>query len=326
MSATACRMALLLVSTFFAGRLSAAEMQVRVFPINDHLISFYVGRPAQPPTSSGPDWAANDAFNVGVSTYVIHRGDQALVYDAFPSTEPARWVRQYLSRMGIRHFTLVNSHWHLDHVGGDAVYADSDRLATDQTIELLQAKRAAIESGTEWGPPAIKPLVIPNIGIHADTDYYVGDIRVELRPVRIHSDDGLVLYLPADRILLAGDTLEDTVTFIAEPEHVLEHYQNMRRLKEWNIERILPNHGNPAVIASGGYRTTLIDATLSYLRKVILRSHDPNYKSGSLEDYVNDSVQKGWVSIWWAYRQPHQNNLDRIFAALKDRPLPELPP
>ena len=36
--------------------------------------------------------------------------------------------RDYLVRAGIKHFTLVNSHWHLDHVGGNAVYADVDRL------------------------------------------------------------------------------------------------------------------------------------------------------------------------------------------------------
>jgi glyoxylase-like metal-dependent hydrolase (beta-lactamase superfamily II) len=326
MSGIARRAALGLLAALSAGLVSAAEMNVRVIQINDHLTGFYVGRPAHAPHASTPNWAEDDALNVGVATYAIHRGDRALVYDTFPLAEPARWVRDYLSKAGIKHFTLVNSHWHLDHVGGNALYADSDRIATKRTIELLTAKRATIEGGTEWGAPAIKPLVIPNIGISSDTDYYVGDIRVELRPVKIHSNDGLVLYLPNDRILLAGDTLEDTVTFIAEPEHVVEHYENMRMLKQWDIDRIFPNHGNPEIIAHGGYRTTLIDATLSYLRQVILRSHDPNFTSGALEDYVSDSVRQGWVSVWWAYRQPHKNNLDRVSEALRNQPLPQLPP
>ncbi len=300
-------------------------MNMRVFRINDHLISFYVGRPAQAShPSATANWADDDALNVGVATYVIYRGDQALVYDTFPLMEPARWVRDYLTTAGIKHFTLVNSHWHLDHVGGNAVYADADRIATDETIRVLTAKRAAIEAGTEWGAPAIKPLVVPNIGIRTDTEFYVGDIKVELRPVQIHSDDGLVLYLPTDRILLAGDTLEDTVTFIAEPEHVIEHYENMRKLKQWDIDRIFPNHGNPDVISHGGYRTTLIDATLHYLHQVIDRSHDPNYTAGTLQDYVADSVKNGWVSIWWAYRLPHKNNLSLVSQALKNKPLPEL--
>jgi len=326
MYALARSAALALIAVLSMARVSAADMNMRVFQINDHLTSFYIGRPAEAAHSSqGPDWAADDALNVGVSTYVIHHGNHALVYDTFPVAGPAKWVRDYLTKAGIKHFTLVNSHWHLDHVAGNAVYADADRIATAATIQLLAEKRASIEAGTEWGPPAIKPLVLPNIGISADTEYYVGDIRVELRPVKIHSDDGLVIYLPADRILLAGDTLEDTVTFIAEPEHLVEHYNNMRTLKQWDIDRIFPNHGNPEVISHGGYRTTLIDATLHYLREVIARSHDSDYTSGTLADYVSDSVKQGWVSIWWAYRQPHRNNLSRVSKALKNKPLPDLP-
>jgi cyclase len=303
----------------------AAPMNMRVFAINDHLLAFYDGRPPQSPRPPAlHNWADYGALDVGVATYVIHRGDAALVYDTFPTVAAASWVREYLEKSGIRHFTLVNSHWHLDHVGGNAVYADVERIATELTIRLLTAKRAAIEAGTEWGPPAIKPLVVPNVGITRDTRRSVGDVRLELRPVRIHSDDGLVIYLPGDRILLAGDTLEDTVTFIAEPEHVVEHYHNLQQLKQWTIDRIYPNHGNPEVIAHGGYQRTLIDATLSYLRKVILRSHDPDYLHGTLEDYVADSVSKGWVSIWWAYHEPHEVNLKRVSAALKNQPLPQL--
>jgi cyclase len=304
---------------------SAAEMNMRVFKINDYLISFYDGRPPpapRPPESS--NWADYGALDVGVSTYVIRRGDQALIYDTFPTVQEAKWVRDYLAKAGVKRFTLVNSHWHLDHVGGNAVYADVDRIATDKTIQLLMANKASIESGTKWGPPVIKPLVIPNIGISGDTTYYVKDIKVELRPVNIHSEDGLVIYLPHDRILLAGDTLEDTVTFIAEPENVVAQYNNMRQLKQWDIDRIYPNHGNPDVIAHGGYQTTLIDATLSYLRKVISRSHDPDYLQGSLEDYVGDSVKNGWVSIWWAYYAPHKANLNKVSEALANKPLPDL--
>ena len=167
--------------------------------------------------------------------------------------------------------------------------------------------------------------MVPNIGIAGDTNYYVGDIKVELRPVNIHSEDGLVIYLPNDRILLAGDTLEDTVTFIAEPENVVAQYKKMQQLKQWDIGRIFPNHGNPDVISHGGYQTTLIDATLDYLRKVITRSHDPDYLQGSLEDYVGDSVNKGWVSIWWAYHEPHKANLVKVSEALRNKPLPVLP-
>jgi cyclase len=309
-----------------AGQASADAMNMRVFQINDYLLSFYDGRPPEPSRHAQVEtWADEGALNVGVATYVIHRGDAALVYDTYPTTQEAHWVRNYLQKAGIKRFTIVNSHWHLDHVGGNAVYADVDRISTERAIQLLTLKKAAIEAGTEWGPPAIKPLVIPNIGITADTNYYVGDIKVELRPVRIHSADGLVIYIPHDRILLAGDTLEDTVTFVSEPERLAEYCKNLQKLKKWNIDRIFPNHGDPDVISQGGYATTLIDATTDYLRKLILHSHDADYLNGALEDYVADSVKKGWVSIWWAYREAHETNLKRVSKVLQDHALPKLP-
>ena len=90
---------------------------------------------------------------------------------------------------------------------------------------------------------------------------------------------------------------------------------------------ILHQHGKVVlddVISHGGYQTTLIDATLDYLRKVISRSHDPDYLQGSLEDYVGDSVNKGWVSIWWAYHEPHKANLVKVSEALRNERLPDL--
>jgi len=304
----------------------AAPMNMRVFEINDHLLSFYDGRPAEAATPPGKqDWADFGAMNVGVATYVIHRGDRALVYDTYPSTQQARWVRDYLVKIGIRHFTVVNSHWHLDHVGGNAVYADVDRISTDKTFQRLMQEKTAIEAGVEWGPPAIKPLVLPNIVISADTNYFIEDIKIELRPVNIHSEDGLVVYLPKDRILLAGDTLEDTLTFIAEPEQIHAQIANLQQMKGWNIDRIFPNHGNPAVIGNGGYRTTLIDATVDYLQRMVAHSHDTDYLKGSMEGYVHDSISKGWVTPWWAYREAQQANLDVVAKAYKDRPLPDLP-
>jgi cyclase len=325
-SGNTLRVASVLAVLLAVGFADAAEMNMRVFQINDHLLGFYDGRPAETTTPPGDhNWADFGALNVGVATYVVHRGDRALVYDTYPSTQQARWVRDYLVKIGIRHFTGVNSHWHLDHVGGNAIYADVDLISTDKTIQRLTAKKAAIEAGTEWGLPAITPLVVPNIGITADTMYFVEDIRVELRPVNIHSEDGLVVYLPNDRILLAGDTLEDTLTFIVEPEQIGVQYKNLQKMKRWNIDRIFPNHGNPAVIANGGYRPTLIDATLDYLRRMVARAHDSNYLKGSMDDYVHDSVSKGWVSPWWAYREAHEANLAVVAKAYKNRPLPDLP-
>lgn len=301
----------------------AADEPVRVIKINDHLTAFYQGRPEEAAVRPGPKrWPDLGAMFVGVATYAVHQGDSALVYDSFTETVSARWVRDYLAKAGVRRFTLVNSHWHLDHIGGNAVYADSPRIATEATREKLAAKRAAIEAGTEEGPPAITPLAVPDIGITADTSVMIGTVRVLLRPAQIHSADGLVIELPDDKVLLAGDTLEDTVTFVAEPASIPEQYRKLGAMRQWGFTRILPNHGNPEVIARGGYTLGLIDTTRAYIRRLVEHAHDADFMAQPLESYVRDAVQRGDVSLWWAYREAHANNRATVAKAWKDQPIP----
>jgi glyoxylase-like metal-dependent hydrolase (beta-lactamase superfamily II) len=304
----------------------AALMDMRVTRINDHLIAFYDGRPAQSAVPPGPQtWADEGANYVGVATYAIVRGDRALVYDAYPSVTQARFVRDWLEHAGVRHFLLVNSHWHLDHVGGNAVYADSERIATRSTRERLVANRAAIEAGTLEGPPAIAQLALPTVMISSDTVVDLGGIRVELRPVEIHSADGLVIWLPQDHILLAGDTLEDTVTFISEPDRMPAHIANLAAMGQWGAQRILPNHGNPAVIAAGGYGPDLISATRAYLVSMLAHAHDADFLTQPIERHAGAALHAGTVSLWWAYRDAHQANLQRVAAAWHDKALPAIP-
>jgi glyoxylase-like metal-dependent hydrolase (beta-lactamase superfamily II) len=137
----------------------------------------------------------------------------------------------------------------------------------------------------------------------------VGDITVDLRPVNIEAEGELVIYLPRDRILLAGDALEDTATFISEPEHLITQYASLRQLRTWDIDRIFPNHGNPAVIGHGGYQKTLIDATMAYVRRIVSHAHDPAKRAG-IESARNGACRRSvrWCSrtsavrssmVWW---------------------------
>ena len=318
-----------LAASIFAVSAPAAAQDtahaVRAMPINDHLVAFYQGRPDEASVPPGPrQWPDLGAIFGGVATYAIHDGDTALVYDTFTDTASAQWVRDWLTKAGVRRFILVTSHWHLDHIGGNAVYADSLRFATEATRIKLAGKRAAIEGGTEEGPPAIRPLLLPNVGIAPDSvvTLTIGTVTAKLHPVAIHSADGLVIELPDDKLLLAGDTLEDTATFVAEPESIPQQYRNLGAMRGWGFTKILPNHGNPAVIAAGGYGLGLIDATRAYIRALVEHSHDADFQKQPLAGFVGDAVKRGDVSLWWPYRDAHANNLAVVAKAWKDKPVP----
>ena len=76
------------------------------------------------------------------------------VYDTFTSVPQAKFVRDYLTKKGIKKFTVVHSHWHLDHIAGDFVYDDSDVVTTTATKDALEKQKADIEYRKAMGPAA----------------------------------------------------------------------------------------------------------------------------------------------------------------------------
>ena len=163
------------------------------------------------------DWVEAD-LALGTTAYAIVDGDSALVYDTHVSPEHGRAIRRELEGRGARRFSVVLSHWHLDHIAGTGAFAGCEVIANERTASILAEKQAAIRSGEELGPPGIDPLVLPTRTFSGRERLVVGGTEVELIEFEIHSPDATVLHRAGDGLLLAGDTLEDTVTFVDEPD------------------------------------------------------------------------------------------------------------
>ena len=93
-------------------------------------------------------------------------------------------------------------------------------------------------------------------------------------------------------------------------------------MRHWGFTRILPNHGNPDVIAKGGYSLGLLDMTRAYIRRLVERSHDTDFQKQPLESFVSDAVKRGDVNVWWAYHEAHANNLAVVAKVWKDQAIP----
>ena len=214
---------------------------------------------------------------------------------------------------------------------GTSITSPATRYSTTATSspftrDALLRHKADIEAGKVWGTPPIAPLILPNIVFDNHLELRVGEIELELRRMNIHSIDGCVVYLPRDKFLLAGDTLEDPLTYMIEVENLAEHLRQLKEMKGWDIAKILPDHGDPDIIRAGGYDKTLIDATVDYITQMLSRAHDANYLDGSMEDYLAHSAAKGWIRPFEPYREVHEQNLKLVHDYWRDKTLPEVAP
>jgi cyclase len=179
----------------------------------------------------------------------------------------------------------------------------------------LSAKQAAIEAGTLEGPPTIAPLVLPTRTFSGRESLTVGAIEVELIQANIHSEDATVLWLPARRLLLCGDTMEDTVTYVDEQDQFDAHLRDLDRLRNLGPDRILPNHGDPDRIAAGGYPAGLNDATQSYIRTLQRLEDEPALRDAPLRELVADSLAAGWIIYFERYEALHRQNVATVLGS-----------
>ena len=252
---------------------------------------------------------------MGIASYALVSGDQALVYDTHVSTAHAAFVRATLEAEGARRIIVVLSHCHLDHVAGTEVFADCEVIACARTLDHLTRDKAAIEAGTLSGLPVIAPLIVPTRVFEGAMVLTVGDLEVQLIEANIHSDDATVLWLPERGLLFAGDTVEDTITYVGDPHSFATHLADIARLSALNPRWILPDHGAPEVIAAGGYGASLLPATAAYIGWLMRLGAEPDLAAQPLAEVIAAQLAEGSVTWFAPYEAIHRQNIERTLAA-----------
>jgi cyclase len=280
-----------------------------------NIYAFYDGRVEGYRFSQEDNWVDDGALSLGIASYAIVDGDEAVIYDTHISVEHAAHIRHVLSDVGVKKFTVVLSHWHLDHVAGTEAFADCTIIANRRTADHLTKHKQKIESGTHHGMPAINPLVMPTQTFENRMSFQVGKLHLDFIEANIHSDDATTIWIPSLGILLAGDTMEDTVTYVGEPENLDIHVRDLDRMWALNPTRILPNHGDPEIITLGGYEKTLIRATQQYIRMLKRCVNEPELREKELSEIIAGPLQMGWVNLYAPYEAIHQQNIKSVLAA-----------
>ncbi|MDB5363438.1 MAG: fold metallo-hydrolase [Rhodospirillales bacterium] len=285
---------------------------MRVLRPAPHVVGFYDGRIAGLRAhSEQPNWLDDGAFTLGICSYAIVDGADALVYDTHISRPHAGIIRRTLEELGVTRIRVALSHWHADHIAGNEVFADCEIIANHLTAKALRDNKERLEARD----PPIKPLIPPNRLFEGALSLTVGTVEVELRQAEIHSHDGTVLFLPQTGVLIAGDTLEDPITYVVEPHRLQHHLAELRRLAGWAISRILPSHGALEVIEAGGYGKGFIEASLRYVEKLDRCRTEPGLAEPDLRRFAAEAFDTGAIGYFAAYEPVHRSNLAAVAAA-----------
>lgn len=259
--------------------------------------------------SSEPNWVDDGAYALGLASFAIVEGNAAVVYDAHLSVAHGEVIRKHLEGLGARDFRVVLSHHHIDHVSGNEAFKDCEIIAHKLTEAAMREQRQALESGTYDGPPAINPLIMPTTTFEGTKVLELGNRRLTLLHLDVHSLDGVGLMIEDERVLIAGDTVEDMITYVAEPDRLEIHFADLERMGTLGIKRLLPCHGDADRIARGGYEPTLITATERYMQRMLDQAPKDPASDPTLADFVKPEIEAGWISWYAPYEVVHKRNM-----------------
>jgi cyclase len=201
-------------------------------------------------------WAAiaNDEGLAGGNAGFVIGDDAVLVVDTFQDPRPAKAMLAEIRKitpLPIRF--VVNTHYHLDHVNGNDVFA-----AAGATIVAHRNARAWMrtENIKMLDPPVtpekkarVQSLTLPTVVHDSQLDLYLGARRISVRFYPGHTGGDSVLWVPDAHVVFCGDMLwkEHVPNLIdASTKAWIESLDAMQRdamQKDYGPSIWVPGHG-----------------------------------------------------------------------------------
>lgn len=199
-----------------------------------------------------------------------------VVIDALGSPQLARELLEAIARVTPQPVThVVVTHYHADHIYGLQEFrrrgakivahrAALEYIHSDTAASRLQASRA------ELGPwiDARTELVTPDQWLDGPGELLVGGTRLVLQPVGpAHTPEDLVVFLPAERVLFAGDLVfRGRIPFVGQADS-RQWIAALDTLLKMDPLVVVPGHG--ALSTSARADMELTRDYLAFLREAM---------------------------------------------------------
>lgn len=147
--------------------------------------------------------------------------------------------------------TVILSHYHAVRVLGASGYKAHDIITSDVTRELI-AERGQQDMDSEIGRfprlfrgrEGIPGLTWPTATFHGRMTLWFGEREAQVIHIgRAHTAGDTIVWLPREKVLFAGDTVEFGATPYCGDAHFTDWPDTIRKLRELGAEKMVPGRG-----------------------------------------------------------------------------------
>jgi glyoxylase-like metal-dependent hydrolase (beta-lactamase superfamily II) len=250
-----------------------------------------------------------------------------LVVDTFLDAPPAQELLaeiRKLTSLPVRY--VVNTHYHLDHTGGNRVFADAG-------ASIVAHKNVRAWERTEnlkfFGPTPtaeqkarVETLAVPDVVYSDAVDLYLGDRLVQVRYMLGHTGGDSVVSVPDAKVVFTGDLF-----WHARLPNLID-----ASTKAWidTLERLAADHTSAKFVSGHGDVGTVDDVRtfrdyLIFLRQQIAQAQREGKSGQTLEDAVLPQLQTRY-GTWGSFTNFAKRNLDQTADELQGTKRIPVPP
>ena len=257
-------------------------------------------------------YAATDIEGkAGANAGFVIGDDGVLVIDSFYNPEAAQaLLAEIRKRSALPLRFLVNTHYHIDHVSGNSVFAaaGAQLIGQQRMHDWVQSENMKFlgSKATDVDRERVRNLLPPQLGYDQTLHVWLGRRSVLLRSWPGHTGADTVVYVPDAGVMFGGDLFWSRSIPNLIDATVAHWTQSLERLVEeqgvrYNI--IVPGHGDVASqIELAEFKNYLLD-----LREVVARSQRQGLTGDALQDAVLSELNTRYGS--WRYNRLMRANV-----------------
>jgi glyoxylase-like metal-dependent hydrolase (beta-lactamase superfamily II) len=187
---------------------------------------------------------------------VVIGDESVLVVDAQATPQMAQDVLARIRQVTdkpVKHVVL--SHYHAVRVLGASAYTEAEIIASDVTRDLI-VERGRQDMDSEIGrfprlfrgKESIPGLTWPDLVFHKRITLWLGSREVQIIHIgRSHTAGDTVVWLPKEKVLFAGDTVEFGATPYCGDAHFTDWPSTLAAIRALGAERLVPGRGRSLI-------------------------------------------------------------------------------
>ena len=233
-------------------------------------------------------YSVDQAVADGKNAIVV--GERAVwAIDTGTHAHEGQEMADFIRGLGREADRLIYTHGHGDHALGSAAFRGAEMIVAHDLmpVEARRLLPGLAERAGKSVDEMSAQIAWPTITFSHELTLDLGDRRLHLFPTPGHSQDGVSVYLPDERLLIAGDAVVNgIVPAIGDGDsRILE--QSLEKLAMLDIETLVPGHG--FVVRGREATRDWIVWLASYLRSVRAAVRE-RLDAGDEADAVADGI------------------------------------